>query len=294
MPFIAYFFVLVLTAVTAAVSLDYLTAPEIPTAKHDTAKVAAANPPGGNAIRQVPIGKPSRETTAQASNDGSDQDLTPVYPAAPGKNLPPPDAADGSKIADAKTVDAKTADAKPVDQPANAAATQPAMTQQASATPANAPSSNEASKPTATPVSTQASVPASGGACAIEACSSAYRSFRASDCTYQPYGGPRKMCDLTADGARQASNTPAAANVSLRGSSAMRSSNGGNISRVRSDDNLDDVVRTVRRLPPPSMYDDQADDGYDGGRVVVIQRDGPRAYGGARPSYGPRYIYEAR
>jgi membrane peptidoglycan carboxypeptidase len=33
------------------------------------------------------------------------------------------------------------------------------------------------------------------GACDYQACSSTYHSFRASDCTYQPYsGGPRQMC----------------------------------------------------------------------------------------------------
>nr|WP_309084454.1 PBP1A family penicillin-binding protein [Chelativorans sp.] len=31
-------------------------------------------------------------------------------------------------------------------------------------------------------------------ACNIEACSRMYRSFRASDCTYQPFSGPRRMC----------------------------------------------------------------------------------------------------
>jgi hypothetical protein len=30
--------------------------------------------------------------------------------------------------------------------------------------------------------------------CDISACSAAYRSFRALDCTYQPYHGPRKLC----------------------------------------------------------------------------------------------------
>jgi len=30
--------------------------------------------------------------------------------------------------------------------------------------------------------------------CDIAACASAYRSFRASDCTYQPYDGPRRLC----------------------------------------------------------------------------------------------------
>ena len=31
--------------------------------------------------------------------------------------------------------------------------------------------------------------------CDYRACSTAYRSFRASDCTYQPYSGPRRYCD---------------------------------------------------------------------------------------------------
>nr|WP_284341511.1 PBP1A family penicillin-binding protein [Devosia nitrariae] len=31
--------------------------------------------------------------------------------------------------------------------------------------------------------------------CNIQACSRAYRSFRASDCTFQPYSGPRRICE---------------------------------------------------------------------------------------------------
>ena len=31
-------------------------------------------------------------------------------------------------------------------------------------------------------------------ACNIRACKRAYRSFRAADCTFQPYHGPRKLC----------------------------------------------------------------------------------------------------
>jgi len=37
---------------------------------------------------------------------------------------------------------------------------------------------------------------ASPGHCDIAACSAAYRSFRASDCTYQSYGGPRRACEI--------------------------------------------------------------------------------------------------
>jgi membrane peptidoglycan carboxypeptidase len=31
--------------------------------------------------------------------------------------------------------------------------------------------------------------------CNISACSRAYRSFRPSDCTYQPYSGSRRLCE---------------------------------------------------------------------------------------------------
>jgi hypothetical protein len=30
--------------------------------------------------------------------------------------------------------------------------------------------------------------------CNVDACTAAYRSFRSSDCTYQPTGGPRRIC----------------------------------------------------------------------------------------------------
>jgi 1A family penicillin-binding protein len=45
-----------------------------------------------------------------------------------------------------------------------------------------------------------------GGACDPQACGGVYRSFRASDCTYQPYsGGQRRLCEL---GTRRASAAP--------------------------------------------------------------------------------------
>jgi hypothetical protein len=34
--------------------------------------------------------------------------------------------------------------------------------------------------------------------CDVRACAGAYRSFRESDCTYQPYRGPRQFCDKAA------------------------------------------------------------------------------------------------
>lgn len=48
--------------------------------------------------------------------------------------------------------------------------------------------------------------------CDYRACASAYRSFQASDCTYQPFSGPRQICDIGAQSGRpseQASRNPA-------------------------------------------------------------------------------------
>lgn len=49
--------------------------------------------------------------------------------------------------------------------------------------------------PTPGPTARQAAAaPAAPAQCDISACSRAYRSFRASDCTFQPYRGGRKLC----------------------------------------------------------------------------------------------------
>jgi len=37
---------------------------------------------------------------------------------------------------------------------------------------------------------------ASNNRCDVQACASAYKSFRASDCTYQPFDGPRRVCGM--------------------------------------------------------------------------------------------------
>jgi len=37
---------------------------------------------------------------------------------------------------------------------------------------------------------------AAAAQCDVRACASAFSSFRANDCTYQPYAGPRRMCEL--------------------------------------------------------------------------------------------------
>jgi hypothetical protein len=85
-------------------------------------------------------------------------------------------------VAVAKTTEkpsAKTADSVQASVPAApVAAVDPATQAQASATPAD----------------TTGATPVAAASCNVSACSSAYRSFRASDCTYQPMSGERRLC----------------------------------------------------------------------------------------------------
>jgi hypothetical protein len=92
---------------------------------------------------------------------------SPSHPAAP------------TQPAVAAAVEQSTAPAKPVDA-ANAAA----PSAEAAATPA----------PTDMPPAPIVAATPAPPACDIEACTRAYRSFRVSDCTYQPNYGPRRLC----------------------------------------------------------------------------------------------------
>ena len=47
----------------------------------------------------------------------------------------------------------------------------------------------------APPAAAASNQPAPQIACNVSACARAYRSFQASDCSYQPIGGPRRRCD---------------------------------------------------------------------------------------------------
>ena len=51
------------------------------------------------------------------------------------------------------------------------------------------------SKPDATVVSSAEDGSEAPVACNFRACARAYRSFRATDCTFQPYRGPRRLCE---------------------------------------------------------------------------------------------------
>jgi hypothetical protein len=64
---------------------------------------------------------------------------------------------------------------------------------------APAVSRNEAAQAqaSATESADQPETTAAAAHCNVSVCAASYQSFRASDCTYQPYGGPRRVCTRT-------------------------------------------------------------------------------------------------
>ncbi len=76
--------------------------------------------------------------------------------------------------------------------------------------------------------------------CNVRACGAAYHSFRASDCTYQPYEGERRACTI-------ASGTVTAAATPQRASKPQAQSR-----EAMSRDELHEVERIVKR-PPLSL-----------------------------------------
>jgi hypothetical protein len=77
--------------------------------------------------------------------------------------------------------------------PAPAKVQSPASRRQAAAAPARPIEDQTVAQ--SPPGDEAASSPAAPApSCDIQACTAAYQSFRASDCTYQPYSGPRRAC----------------------------------------------------------------------------------------------------
>jgi len=135
-------------------------------------------------------------THAAAPKNNGSGTLSPIYPAAPKTAQ-----TDASKRANAATKPApianapQAAEAKPAGASTNAAGN-------------NEPANASASDATVTPA-------ASRPACDVQACEAAYRSFDPSDCTYQPYNGPRRFCDKgTPSGHASAADTDAQAQAS--------------------------------------------------------------------------------
>jgi len=176
MQFLVYLTVLMVSVSTVLLEIHWLTTPA-PQPK--PAVQASASPP-----------RPKVEGPSAA--------LSPVYP----RKLEPTQPAPSTQSNVQNTVDAATAN--------NTAAKTDAVQKSVAETTGAAPRSDDRSKTQSALLPDNAQTPqayaaqpkqaepdktaTSNNHCDIQACASAYKSFRASDCTYQPFGGERRVC----------------------------------------------------------------------------------------------------
>lgn len=272
MSFLIYFAVLIVAAAGALFGLDLATSP-LPPQK-----------PAAQVSENAPNKLARREAEQRDSKQGdATRELTPIYPANPGggkevRMVYPPTtdtAAAPPAKDDAGTAMAKTDEpSQPAPQPTVTAA-QPAAAS-APAQPA-APAAQPEPQPTIQPaMQTQAQAP---NQCDVQACTSAYRSFRASDCTYQPFEGPRRVCE----GAPSRSAEHVARDSEPRRNVSVRRSGRQADREADREAELDAVAQRVkeitggnrsRRVYASDDVDFDVDDGTPRRRVIVIERGG--------------------
>jgi hypothetical protein len=218
------------------------------------ARVAAvplgtATPSDAATPRRIEKAKPAEAITADPE---ADRKLSPVHPAEPGEPKPALDAAGRQSPADqvAKT-DAANNDAtngsarSAAQEPVKATGSTAARPQRTRIDTASAPSAASASsqddrKPEpqihAASLSTSESVNQSANRCDVRACASAYKSFRESDCSYQPFSGPRRLCVSPPTTAQRDESKPAGDHARAQTAAPVH------------DAGLDGAVRAVERL----------------------------------------------
>jgi hypothetical protein len=265
MQFLAYILVVLVSLGGILVELDWLTKPKLDT-KSPVQAASTAVP-----ARTVP------------KVDGPTEGPTPVVttkkPEAEQANAAPPAA---NNSVPAETTGAAPADQVAVAPPVNPAPVQPIVTnakadtappqaaqpQMQATTNVAAPplaqpqAQPQAQAPTASPQPVQAVAKQAPNSCDVQGCASAYQSFRASDCTYQPMEGPRKFCEK-----------PPAANQRI--TSAPRDPRlEPTVRRPSRDAELRDVERAVRsiRVGDQAGYDSRNEPRMGRGDVIVIER----------------------
>jgi hypothetical protein len=114
----------------------------------------------------------------------ADRKLSPIYPASPGGTESDKPTAESSNGA-AKTASANANKPEEERRPEQ-------QDERISTAITESAKSEESAKTDIKPGPPAA--PAHANSCDVKACAAAYKSFRESDCTYQPYDGPRRMC----------------------------------------------------------------------------------------------------
>ena len=196
MAFLIYFFVLLVSAASVMFGLDLIS------------RAAAAHPECADRPQRAsycqaadPAGQKQEADAQVKAVEANERALTPVYPTSPG-------------MSQAQVQQAETTGSAPQEQ----AALEPRADQDLAfgRAAARAAAGSEAAN-----------------SCNAQACYSAYQSFRASDCTYQPFEGPRRLC--TSGAATVATQAPKPQQQAAR--------------KPAGRDELREVERIARRQP---------------------------------------------
>ena len=178
MQFLVYLTVLMVSISTVLLEVHWLTSP----APQPKPAVQAANVP--NAPRKV---------------EGPTAALSPVYPKPADATSAPPETPQPQPQQSAAAPAAVAANPEPQKPAAETTGVAARAEDNKDATAATTLvnrgdiSQGAENRPGFSTVSTQAAT--SNNRCDVQACASAYQSFRASDCTYQPFEGARRVCE---------------------------------------------------------------------------------------------------
>ncbi len=233
MPFLVYLFALVIGVTGVLLEVNWLTRP-----KYEPQPVAQV-------VAQAATVAPKPKA------DGPSVALSPIYPTNPNGVAPAEPAAAAPQVATQT----------PAPDVKSQAATPQAMQQVE--TPKVVTAAAAAPAPAAMAAATPVAATAAPNHCDIPACASAYRSFRASDCSYQPFDGPRKLCELPAGAGQKIASEPRASQPAARPRSQ--------------DAELRDAVRKVKEITNRDDVDYGVSDAdIDGSESGVIVTGGPR------------------
>ena len=286
MSFVVYIAVVLVAVASAVFGLDLLTAPLPPKPR---TQVASTSTPTKLAEREAP-------QKQQADTKVNNRTPSPVVRVNPVENKdartissPPAGETTGTTRADtggalapvqAETkalAQAAAVPQQPQTQPKQLQqAIQPVTPQMAAVTPEPSAASSDKTDSQGTTAPAPATEPVAQQAaarCNVQACASAYSSFRDADCTYQPLSGARRLCSKPSVQKR------ATASVRPRAREARAEREARSFDTrswdARRNPEVDDAVRGVRRMPYPGRYDDADLAGpVNGRRTILIERSG--------------------
>lgn len=272
MAFIFYFIVILVSTASVMFGIDLATSPLPSTPEVPIGRVAQM--PQSAHIR------PARKERGKAKRAADNRALSPVYPVARGTSkheLAHP-ATGGAAPKKEAPNDEWLPPAPPQEQ---AATRRPEQTQQQQ--PAAAQADKGAAKTASNGTPLEDAKPQQVAAqrsrlCDVAACDAAYRSFRASDCTYQPYRGARRLCTKSG-GTATASPSRRARRYQYQGAEP-----GGGVASVRDQHEIDEVTRIVRQMTRGEHGDIAVQDSY--GRIIIVHPGPARAYSPYDNYYG--------